>query len=45
MGIFKHRVAEAGCQLRQTEPEPPWQMDEEGVICELKKGLSERWPK
>ena len=39
LGIFKRKVAEAGCQLRQTEPEPPWQIAAEGGICELKRGL------
>ena len=36
--VFKRKVAEAGCHLRQTEPEPSWQMAAEGGICELKRG-------
>ena len=34
LGNFKRKVAEAGCHLRQTEPESPWQMAEEGGIRE-----------
>ena len=38
MGYFKRKVAEAGCNLRRTGPEPPWQMAAEGEIHELKRG-------
>ena len=37
LGDFKRKVAEAGCHLRQTEPESPWQMAAEGGNRELKK--------
>ena len=36
LGDFKREVAEAGCHLRQMEPESPWQMSAEGGISELK---------
>ena len=32
LGVFNHKVAEAGCHLRQTEPESPWKTDTEGGI-------------
>ena len=38
MGDFKRKVAETGCHMRQTEPEPPQKMAREGGICELKRG-------
>ena len=38
MGNFKLKVAEAGCHLRHTEPESPWQIAEERIISELKRG-------
>ena len=38
LGVFKRKVTEAGCHLRQTEPESPWQMAAEGGIRELKRG-------
>ena len=37
LGVFKRKVEEAGCHLRQTEPEFPWQMTAEGRIYELKR--------
>ena len=30
LGFFKRKVAEAGCHLRHTEPESPWQMAAKG---------------
>ena len=30
MVVLKLKVAEAGCHLRQTEPESPWKMAAEG---------------
>ena len=38
MVIFKRNVAEAGCHLRQTEPESLCRMAAEGGIHELKRG-------
>ena len=45
LGDFKHKVAEDGCHLRQTEPESLWQMTLEGRICELKKGIGRKMTK
>ena len=33
LGIFKLKVVEDGCHLRQTETESPWQIAAEGGIC------------
>ena len=33
LGVFKRKVVEARCHLRQMEPESPWQMSAEGGIC------------
>ena len=38
MGYFKGKVAEAGCHLRQMEPEYLRQMAAEVGICQLKIG-------
>ena len=38
LGDFKRKVVEAGCYLRQTEPESPWKVATEGIICERKRG-------
>ena len=38
LGVFKHKVADACCHLRQTEPESSWKMAAEVGICELKRG-------
>ena len=38
LGGFKRKVAEAGCNLRQTEPDSLCKMSSEGGISELKRG-------
>ena len=38
LGDFKRKVAEAGCHLRQIEPESLCKMAVEGEISELKRG-------
>ena len=38
LGDFKHKVAEAGCHLRQTEPESPWKMAAKGGVYEINRG-------
>ena len=43
--VFKRKVAEASCHLRQTEPESPWQMAVEGGLCELKIGSGRKMTK
>ena len=45
MVIFKRKIAEAGCHLRQTELDSPWQMDTEGRIRELKRGPGRKMTK
>ena len=45
LGVFKSKAGEAGCHLRHTEPESPYQMSAEGGISELKGGQEERRPK
>ena len=45
LGVFKRKVSETGCHLRQTEPESPCQMDAEGVICELNRGSGRKMTK
>ena len=45
LGVFKRKFAEAGCHLRHMEPESPWQMAEEGVICEQKIGSGRKMTK
>ena len=42
LGYFTRKVSEAGCHLKQTEPKSPWQMDAEGGIRELKRGLGRK---
>ena len=45
LGDFKLKVAEDGFNLRQTEPESPWQMAAQGGICELKRGSGRKMKK
>ena len=45
LGVFKHKVVEAGCHLRQKEPESTCQMDSKGVICELTRGSGRKMTK
>jgi hypothetical protein len=42
LGNFKHKLCEAYCHLRQTEPYSPWQQAAEGCIRELKRGVSRK---
>ncbi len=37
---FWHKLKEADCHPRVTEPYSPWQQAAEGCICELKRGFS-----
>ena len=45
LGDPKRKVSEAGCHLRQTEPESLWQMIAEGGIHELKRGSGRKMTK
>ena len=45
LGNFKRKVTEAGCHLRQMEPESPWEMAAKGGICELKRGSGRKMTK
>ena len=36
-GMFRRKLKEAACQLRQTEPYSPWQQAAEGAIREIKR--------
>jgi hypothetical protein len=41
-GKFEHKLCEADCHARQTEPYFPWQQVAEGCICKLKQGISQK---
>ena len=45
LSVFKRKVAESGCHLRQAEPESLWKMAVEGGICELIRGLDRKMTK
>ena len=38
LGKFRHKLVDASCQMKQTEPYSPWQNAAEREIKELKKG-------
>ena len=42
---FKRKVVEACSHLRQMEPESPWKMAAEGILCELKVGSGRKMTK
>ncbi len=39
-GEFRHKLLEADCHPKQTEPYSPWSQAAEGCICKLKRGMT-----
>ena len=38
---FHKKLCKMGCDICQTEPDPPWQNAAEGAICKVKHGASQ----
>ena len=45
LGVFKSKVAEDGCHLRQRKSKSSWKMAAQGGICELKRGSGRKMKK